>query len=80
MRCAGQTKRMRCGDEMRRPNKIAWRGDRCAGRTKKRWRGDGMHRPKEKEEVFENEDDESLLMEHHLRREELKRDDFDQEL
>ena len=33
-----------------------------------------MRRPKEKE------DDESLLMEHHLRREELERDDFEQEL
>jgi hypothetical protein len=52
----------------------------CTGRTKKRRRGDGMHRPKEKEEVLENEDDESLLMEHHLRREELERDDFEQEL
>jgi len=59
---------MRRGDEMRRPNE------------KKRRRGDGMHRPKEKEEVLEDEGDESLVMEHHLRREELERDDFEQEL
>ena len=39
-----------------------------------------MHRPKEKEEVLEDEGDESLVMEHHLRREELERDDFEQEL
>jgi hypothetical protein len=52
----------------------------CTGQTKKRLRGDGMHWPKEKEEVLENENDESLLMEHHLRREELERDDFEQEL
>ena len=46
----------------------------CAGQTNKRRCADGMRRPKEKE------DDESLLMEHHLRREELERDDFEQEL
>ncbi len=46
----------------------------CAGQINKRRRADGMRRQKEKE------DDESLLMEHHLRREELERDDFEQEL
>jgi len=36
-----------------------------------------MHRPKEKEEVLEGKkDDEFLVMEHNLRREELERDDF----
>ena len=39
-----------------------------------------MHRPKEKEEVLEDEGDEILVMEHHIRRDELKRDDFEQEL
>jgi hypothetical protein len=63
-------KRMRRGDEMRRPNsntksvgrrRMRRRNGRecgaamgCASRTKKRRRGDGMHRPKEKEEVLEN--------------------------
>ena len=52
----------------------------CTGRTRKRWRADG-NVPAEREGGDENdEDDESLLMEHHLRREELKRDDFEQEL
>jgi hypothetical protein len=53
----------------------------CASQTKKRRRADEMRRSKGKEEALEiDKDDESLLMEHHLRREELERDDFEQEL
>ena len=52
----------------------------CTDRRKKRRCGEGMHRPKEKEEVLEDEGDEILVMEHHIRRDELKRDDFEQEL
>jgi hypothetical protein len=58
MGCAGRTKRMRRGDEMRRPNEKRkarrWMHDRtrnggavmeCTGRTKKRRCADGMRRP-----------------------------------
>jgi hypothetical protein len=45
MRCAGRTKRMLRGDEMRQPNEKT-KARRWMRRPNKKWqRGDGMHRP-----------------------------------
>jgi hypothetical protein len=91
MECTGWTKRMRCGDEVRRPNEKTKARQWMHRPNKKRRRGagmhrpnkerrpsDGMHRPKEKEVLENDEDDEFVLMEHHLRDE--KKDLWKQEI
>jgi hypothetical protein len=61
MRFAGRTKRTRRSDGCTGRTRNGGALMECAGQTNKRRCADGMRRPKEKE------DDESLLMEHHLR-------------
>jgi hypothetical protein len=63
---------------MHRPNKKRRRGAGMHRPNKERRPSDGMHRPKEKEVLENDEDDEFVLMEHHLRDE--KKDLWKQEI